>query len=396
MKYLISSVAIESFYSWLFLLSVQADFLQQHWIEPHSPLSDNMLETLWTLTGLAAPSPEQKELPKMIVIKPLNDNKMKSVILKEDHAAENISTGNTEKISVQLVEEDNDQDSLFFDVEKEFSEIKIVEEDLPPLPLSPTEEEECSVTGGNIAEEENLIDSINTDSENHMEEVDTQFEKEPTTPTEWVVTPWDSVIQPCPPAALACCSHDGAVPHIGSDQIRTATLPHVNTSRPSLIRNSIMVPRTKDIDRYKVLYKIKYDSRKSRDSWLTLDGRLSIRNSKSGMPRVKQFWQGFKDSKSTGQLPLAYVQQRRSQAKGQYFFWGGFACPIIWVIGAWYLEKTASSADDMWRRRCSRAAMLATVMSVCCLIVFFVVHPSIFVPRMSFKPPTGTTVFGLD
>jgi len=354
-----------------------------------------MLETLRTLTGLTVPSPEQNELPKTIVIKPLNDNKMKSAVLKEDHAAENISNGNTEKISVQLVEEDHDQQSLFFDVEKEFFQIKMAEEDLPPLPLSRTEEEECSVTSGSLTEEEHPMDSTNTDSENHMEEVDTQDEKEPTTPSERVVTQWDSVIQPCPPAALAYCSHDAVHP-IGSDQIRTATLPHVNTSRPSLIRNSVEVPRTKDIDRYKVLYKIKYDSRKSRDSWLTFDGHLSIRNSKSGMHRVKHFWQGFQDSKGTSQLPLAYVRQRRSPAKGQYFFWGGFACPIIWVIGAWYLEKTASSADDMWRRRCSRAAMLATVMSVCCLIVFFVVHPSIFVPRMSFKPPTGTTVFGLD
>jgi hypothetical protein len=355
-----------------------------------------MLEKLWTLTGLAFPSPEQNELLKTIVIKPLNYNKMKSAVLKEDRTAENISNGNTEKISVQLVEEDNNQGSLFFDVEKEFSQIQIGQEALPPLPLSPTEEEECSVTSGSPTEAEHPMDSIIIDSETHMEEVDTQDRKEPANTSEGVITQWDSVIEPCPPAALACCSQ-GAVHPIGSDQIRTATLPHVNTSRPSLIRNSEMVPRTKDIDRYRVLYKIKYDSRKSRDSWLTLDGRLSIRNSKSGMPRVKQFfWRGLKDSKSTSQLPLAYVRQRRSQAKGQYFFWGGFACPIIWVIGAWYLEKTASSADDMWRRRCSRAAMLATVMTVCCLIVFFIVHPSIFVPRMSFKPPTGTTVFGLD
>lgn len=355
-----------------------------------------MLETLWTLTGLTVPSPEQNELPKTMVIKSLNDNKMTSAVVKEDRAAENNSNGNTEKISVQLVEEENDQESIFFDVEKEFSQIKVVEEDLPPLPLSPTEEEECSVASGSPTEEVNPMDIIDIDSEDHMEGVDTQEEKEPNTPSEWVVTQWDAVIQPCPPAALACCSSD-AVDHTGSDQVRTATLPIINTSRPSLIRNSVMLPRTKDIDRYKVLYKIKYDSRKSRDSWLTMDGRLSIRNSKSGMLGVKQFfWQGFKDSKSTSQLPLAYVRQRRSQAKGQYFFWGGFACPIIWVIGAWYLEKTTSSADDMWRRRCSRAAMLATVVSVCCLIVFFVLHPSIFVPRMSFKPPAGTTVFELD
>jgi hypothetical protein len=343
-----------------------------------------MLDTLRTLTGLAITPPEQKELPKLIVTKSLNDDKLKSAAIKEDYAADNNSNGKTEKISVQLVEEDDGQESVLNDmVEGDFSHIKVDEDDLPALPLSPVEEV-SSVSSESPTDGENALSS------------EVHSEKEPIHPSEWVVAQLDSVIEPCPPAALACYSQGAAVQNIKSDKIRTATLPHVSTGRPSMIRNSVMVPRTKDIDRYKVLYKIKYDIRKSRDSWLTMDGRMSTRNSKSGMPGVKQFWHDFKEGKGSDQLPLVYVRQRRNQAKGQYFFWGGFACPIIWVIGAWYLEKTASSADDMWRRRCSRASMLTTVLIVCCLIVFFVVHPSIFVPRKSFKPPAGTTVFGLD
>ncbi|KAI8580216.1 hypothetical protein K450DRAFT_271321 [Umbelopsis ramanniana AG] len=338
-----------------------------------------MLETLWTLTGLVISTPGQKELPKSIVTKALNDKILRLPVIKEEYTTDNTSNIKTEKISVQLVEEDDSQDSVFLDIEEEHSQIHAEEKDLPALPLSPAEEEESPASSDDLVDIETL-----PHGEDHTEEEKINASQ------------WDSVIQPCPPTALATCSPD-EVQTITSDKIRTATLPHVCNPRPSLIRDSVVVPRTKDIDRYKILYKIKYDNRKSRDSWLTMDGRMSIRNSRSGMPRVKQMWHEFREGKSSsGQLPLVYARQRRSQAKGHYFFWGGFVCPIIWVIGAWYLEKTASSADDKWRRRCSRAAMLTTVLSVCCLLVFFVVHPSIFVPRMSFKPPTGTTVFGSD
>ncbi|KAI9281224.1 hypothetical protein BC943DRAFT_329970 [Umbelopsis sp. AD052] len=340
-----------------------------------------MLETLWSLTGLVISSPGHKELPKTIVTKAFIDNSRRLPVIKEEYTTEDSEFNiKTEKISVQLVEEDDDQDSVFLDMEEEFSPINVEERDLPPLPLSPAEEESSAPSHYSPMDIEILT---------HVDK-----EQKAINASEWVVAQWDSVIQPSPPAALACCSPD-EIHSITSDKIRTATLPHLGTPRPSLIRDSVVVPRTKDIDRYRILYKIKYDNRKSKDSWLTMDGRISTRLSRSGMPLVKQFWHGFKEGKgSNSQLP--FVRQRRNRAKGQYFFWAGFACPIIWVIGTWYLEKTASSADDLWRRRCSRAAMLTTVLAVCCLIVFFVVHPSIFVPRMSFKPPVGTTVVGLD
>ncbi|KAH8552203.1 hypothetical protein BGW37DRAFT_490994 [Umbelopsis sp. PMI_123] len=224
------------------------------------------------------------------------------------------------------------------------------------------------------------------------EEITVYEEQQRTYPKELAVVLWDNVFQASPPAA----SNGGnttAVQDSKPAAIRTPTLPDVYAPRPSLIRDSVMVTRTKEIDRYRVLYKIKYDNRKSKDSWLTMDGRLSIRTSKTGIPRIKQRWHEYVDRKN--QLPGVYVKQRKTP-KGQYFFWSGFACPLIWVIGSWYLEKTPNSADDMWRRRCSRASMIAGVAIVCGLVVFFVLHPSIFVPRMSFKPPIGTKVYGVE
>lgn len=178
-----------------------------------------------------------------------------------------------------------------------------------------------------------------------------------------------------------------------NNEIRTATLPNVYEPRPTLIRDSIAIKRSRDIDRYRVLYKVKYDNRKSRDSCITMDGSLSIRPPKTGLPRIKQLWHEFREKKQ--QLPVVHSVHRQTP-KGQYFFWAGFACPIIWFVGSRCLAKNASTTDDIWRRRCGRAAVVTAVAFVCALIVVLITHPTIFAPRVSFKPPANTKVYGVD
>jgi hypothetical protein len=164
---------------------------------------------------------------------------------------------------------------------------------------------------------------------------------------------------------------------------RCASDPTINKPKPVIVRDTTAFKDT--LERYRILQKIKYNNRKSRDGLITSHNRYTLPGRSIGFPRMRQIF----DYKEKYELPPPVVA-RAENSKGPYFFYAGFFCPVIWIIGSHYLSKNSATLDDPWRRRCKIASITSAVVLTSALILILVTHPNIFGPRNSFQLPQGT------
>ncbi|KAJ2961316.1 hypothetical protein NQZ79_g3431 [Umbelopsis isabellina] len=164
---------------------------------------------------------------------------------------------------------------------------------------------------------------------------------------------------------------------------RCASDPTINKPKPVIVRDTTAFKDT--LERYRILQKIKYNNRKSRDGLLSSQNRYIIASPSIGFPRMRQIF----DCEEKYELPPPNVA-RTENSKGPYFFYAGFFCPVIWIIGSHYLSKTTTTWDDPWRRRCKIASIISAVVLTSALVLILVTHPNMFGPRNSFQLPQGT------
>lgn len=164
---------------------------------------------------------------------------------------------------------------------------------------------------------------------------------------------------------------------------RCASDPTINKPKPVIVRDTTAFKDT--LERYRILQKIKYNNRKSRDGLLTSHQRYTIASPSIGFPRMKQIF----DCEEKYELPPPNVT-RTENSKGPYFFYAGFFCPFIWIIGSHYLSKSTTTWDDPWRRRCKIASIISAVVLTSALVLILATHPNMFGPRNSFQLPQGT------
>lgn len=354
-----------------------------------------MLENLWTSTPFGTGMNDSaRKAPNITSVAALSQTKF--LFAKRSNNRErstNINGGKAEKITVSLVDGKSAED-LTSKVDATNPRSFINSKPLPSIPLN-----NDAIT--NI--DNSAIDNDRTLTEKKSKSgriSDEMTSGHDVFTTSDLGLEWDTLFHPSSTFETSACQPfvakitDVTNPITQKNgEIQIASLPNVYEPRSSPVRDSVAIKPSRDIDRYRILYKIKYDNRKSRDSCITIDGGLSIRPPKTSLTGMKVLWGEYRDKKQ--QLPVVCATNPPTP-KGQYFFWAGFVCPIIWFVGSRYLPRDSTAADVLWRKRCNRAFVAAAVALTCALIVVFITHPKIFTPRVSINPPMGTTVYKVD